>query len=939
MSQVLNQTSHTPSTHSSIYGSDTLSVSTSPSLSFHSNLLSTELSTTHTASVSTSPSFSVHSNPISTETSTTHTLSVTSSGIQSSSDSLSDRSISPSPTAYQPQVSHSVSSLTYSLSYFSSYRTVTETLSGQTHTAPPLTNLMSSSSLLTSTSDSLLISVFSSSDHRVGLLSSVRSTLIPSTISAEILQTPPVSEINPTLSTSTLQNSVNYSSIKREIDQTTSVRNLDQTFLSPSSHVSETVTSTPSTGGHLRTSFSIRPEDQDILISTGTFLQTTVEATLPTISSFTASSAPISDMHLPSSSTQTTSKKIDSTLSILSDSVAIPLNSTFVSSMSQITSTSMPRLLTTVTTETIIVSTQYSFNTDMSPVMPESTSLNTNSSIFVYDSSTMDIMPSFTHSSCVSVSSHSPSERIPYSSQTTGIASSPITETNQAVFPGTLSLATTETSSRELIPSSPLPFYATSSVESTQSTLSDTISIETATFSSPNSTSLHPPVLDIQSTTLWNRTSVTEQPMSRSTTASLEVSITSGISHTLQPSFTGSSRVSQTPVPASIGTTGLDFRTSSGIVEFPQGPETVTISISLTSRILDRPVSLSISTITLSPTPSASAAATPSPTPVITIIGDLKFIFEFQGDCDRLILNAQLQIEFWQALIAILSIHSTVHIPTEKVKPEDLTCKPFQAVFILKHLDNSDYLKFTEQNFTITQVGIPILDDMSVIEYEVKSFQVIPVAEKVVDKPKEIVLEKEDIIIIVVAGALFGLLTSLCVAIACRECYRKRRAASFNLLDVPRVSLDMDDFTLTKIPRPKLIYGENNSATTAPTPVYNGNHNLRPKRLPVSDVNSAETLKIRPVSTDSIQVRIQPHPDGVVVGVTCTPPRSPTRDCSNSDHSSPRSEASEPAKQLLLKNGNPHYGLNNPNFESDDNLQGAKGRKFVINEDEDEALL
>ena len=273
------------------------------------------------------------------------------------------------------------------------------------------------------------------------------------------------------------------------------------------------------------------------------------------------------------------------------------------------------------------------------------------------------------------------------------------------------------------------------------------------------------------------------------------------------------------------------------------------------------------------------------------------------------------------------------------MKPEDLTCKPFQAVFILKRLDNSDYLKFTEQNFTITQVGIPILDDMSVIEYEVKSFQVIPVVEKVVDKPKEIRLEKEDIIIIVVAGALFGLLTCLCVAIACRECYRKRRAASFNLLDVPRVSLDMDDFTLTKIPRPKLIYGENNSATTAPTPVYNGNHNLRPKRLPVSDVNSAETLRIRPVSTDSIHVRIQPHPDGVVVGVTCTPPRSPTRDCSNSDHSSPRSEASEPAKQLLLKNGNPHYGLNNPNFESDDSVQGAKGRKFVINEDEDEALL
>ena len=321
-------------------------------------------------------------------------------------------------------------------------------------------------------------------------------------------------------------------------------------------------------------------------------------------------------------------------------------------------------------------------------------------------------------------------------------------------------------------------------------------------------------------------------------------------------------------------------------------------------------------------------------------MGDIKFIFEFEGDCDRLILNAQLQIEFWQALIAVLSIHSSVHIPNEKVQPEDLTCKPFQAIFILKSLEYTDYVKFTEQNLTITKVGIPILDDMSVIEYEVTSVQVIPMAKKDVEKPKEMrhELDKEDIVIIVVAGVLFGFLLCMCVAIACRECYRRRRAGSFNLLDVPRVNLDMDDFTLTKIPRPQVNYRENNPIGRA-IPVYNGDRYTRPKHLPVSDVNSAETLRIRPVSTDSIQVRIQPHPDGVVVGVTCTPPRSPTRDCSTSEHSSPRSEASEPSKQTLLKTSNLQFGMSNPNFEGDDELHGVERQKYVIKEDEDEALL
>ena len=925
VAQVWSQTSDIPSAHSAIHGS---------------------ISTTLTTSLR----YSVTSTQMLTEVSTTRTARFTSTPMHVSTDISSLSFLGPSTTAYVPAISHSASSLIHASGDSNSYTSLMESESDQRLTTSPLTTLsstISSSSPLTTSLDTPVTSEFSSSRYIVGSAFSYNSTLSSPTLSTEHSPVSHVSPvIRPTPTSSTFQsNSINGLYINTSLGVNTSDTSLHPgIYTSPISNVREPATHTPSERGDLEASFSIRQDGRSTSSSPGAVIQTSLEKTM--YSSFSSIITPVSITHMPLSSisTQTLSHISESAISNLTEPVSILLNSTLIVSTSQMTPTDMTSVMSsTVTSHSVIMPTQNALNTATPTIMLDdtSTSLTVNLSSSISDSGAADISSSLKpsmSSESVSLSLQNTFRTMsPYLFPTTGFTSVAMTGINRAWFSGSLSLPTVQASSHEILVSDSPSFNLPSPVKSIHQSLSGEISTETQMLYATNSSSVQTLMSNIQNTASSNKTVlVTEHVLSSSTVVPL--SFATSIKTTLQPSFPDSASDTLTLIPVGTRTVGLDFSASSRIVESTNITETATEKIKFSSITLDHSAAKPVSTGLISPSLTSQVPVTPSATPVITIMGDLKFIFEFKGDCDRLILNAQLQIEFWQALIAVLSIHSTVPIPTQKVQPEDLTCKPFQAVFILKSLDYTDYVKLIDGNLTITQVGIPILDDMSVIEYEVKSFQVIPMPKK--NAPKEMgrELDKEDIIIIVVAGALFVLLTCMCVAIACRECYRKRRAASFNLLDIPRVSLDMDDFTLTKIPRPKLIHKENN-ATTRATPIYNGNQYPRPKYLPVGDVNSAETLRIRPVSTDSIQVRIQPHPDGVVVGVTCTPPRSPTRDFTNSEHSSPRSEASEPAKQTLLKNGNPQYGMNNPNFEGDDDLQGVKGRKYVINEDEDEALL
>ena len=410
-----------------------------------------------------------------------------------------------------------------------------------------------------------------------------------------------------------------------------------------------------------------------------------------------------------------------------------------------------------------------------------------------------------------------------------------------------------------------------------------------------------------------------------------DITVTEKVFHTSTPVLTESSL-----------TISFTFESSTRLLASVSTPTTYSLqstwmeSTSFTSSLY----SSSVSSHQIIPSRTISILESSQVTTLPKTTHKLRFIFEFIGDCDRLKFNAKLQIEFWQALIAVISVETSTTLPKGNVQAEYIDCDPFKVMLILKGLNQDEYCKILNGNISVSTFGVPILDEMTVIEYEVKSLKIIDMKNDDDYKrgsSSKTKLEKVDIIIIVLAGILFGFLICMCVAIACRECYKKKRAASFTLLDVPHVSLNMEDFTLTKIPRPKTIYSEGNGVEPTFALAKNSRYE-RPKSLPTCNTYSPFNNETHLINAETIRMRIQPHPEGVLVGLTCTPPRSPTRE-SPSTESSPRSLASEPSKQMLIKNKHSECGTANPNFEPDEELSSADKHKYIIQEDEKEEFL
>ena len=630
----------------------------------------------------------------------------------------------------------------------------------------------------------------------------------------------------------------------------------------------------------------------------------------------------------------------------------IPLDGAFITSFSNTdvdvassvtVSSSFAPLLTNserenMSTEIKMISKAFSINTDSLNgsdmyVTPSPFILSATHTVSTTDnmirSSTEQIIPAVTQTStheASSVERHPPSTSV--------IKSDIITHTSEY-------LSTSSVSAENLHSLS----YLTNSLSSgVRSSAPDVTGIYSSLTPASLSTTLYDTIIS-----LADHTSKTE-PISRSlashqssssssssrTSAILpsteEVAVTEMVFHISTPVLTeSSSTISSSTVESS---TRLLASVSTPTTYSLQSTwmESTTFTSSLYSSSV--PLHQIIPSRTISILESSQVTTLPKPT------HKLRFIFEFIGDCDRLKFNAKLQIEFWQALIAVISIETSTALPKGNVQAEYINCDPFKVMLILKGLNQDEYCKILNGNISVSTFDVPILDEMTVIEYEVKSLKIIDMKnddDYKRDSSSKTKLEKVDIIIIVLAGILFGFLICMCVAIACRECYKKKRAASFTLLDVPHVSLNMEDFTLTKIPRPKTIYSEGNGVE--PTfALANNSRYERPKSLPTCNTYSPFNNETHLINAETIRMRIQPHPEGVLVGLTCTPPRSPTRE-SPSTESSPRSLASDPSKQMLIKNKHSECGTANPNFEPDEELSSADKHKYIIQEDEKEEFL
>ena len=148
------------------------------------------------------------------------------------------------------------------------------------------------------------------------------------------------------------------------------------------------------------------------------------------------------------------------------------------------------------------------------------------------------------------------------------------------------------------------------------------------------------------------------------------------------------------------------------------------------------------------------------------------------------------------------------------------------------------------------------------------------------------VMDDVDIIVIIVACCVCGLLVAIGIAICVKECYRRKHAQSFNLLEVPHVSLKLEDFTLTRIPRPRTIYndaGAASASTVALKGFSEGGEYHPPTTTAGVPTNGGSSSGGGMLHPSDMHLHVKQHSDGLIVGLTSS---SSSGVCSHHGYSS-----------------------------------------------------
>lgn len=131
------------------------------------------------------------------------------------------------------------------------------------------------------------------------------------------------------------------------------------------------------------------------------------------------------------------------------------------------------------------------------------------------------------------------------------------------------------------------------------------------------------------------------------------------------------------------------------------------------------------------------------------------------------------------------------------------------------------------------------------------------------------VMDDIDIIVIIVACCVCAVLIAIGIAICVKECYRRKHAQSFNLLEVPHVNLKLEDFTLTRIPRPRAIYNDA-SASVAFKGFSEGEPGTTTCQPPTAVTATNRQAKSRSgaLHPSDMHLHVKQHDDGLIVGLT-----------------------------------------------------------------------
>lgn len=365
----------------------------------------------------------------------------------------------------------------------------------------------------------------------------------------------------------------------------------------------------------------------------------------------------------------------------------------------------------------------------------------------------------------------------------------------------------------------------------------------------------------------------------------------------------------------------------------PQGM-TSTFQNAFTSSIIRNEAS---TTVTISPSDDATTLLINSTETSTVSNRSMKYktyrvVFTFAGECKAFKESEILREEFWKALIDI--IKQLTKLRADVIEPENMLCDPLRTYFLITYASSVSDASINEIFETLqakvysSSINVPIIDGMHVLNFTARNMKIHKID---IDRPEvaETGLEVVDIVIISIASFLFAVLVLMMIILVCRECYVRKRTTTFHLTEIPHVNLKLSDFTLTRIPRPKMFYRENSLRKPEPVPLSKLRHSKN------GHSRTSSNGKVN-VPVDKINVRMRDHEGGLVVGITCSDSPGPNNDASSSS-SSPKS--GDLSKRSLLKGEKncESDGVTNPSYSTDEEVQGTT--KIVIQDDENEQLL
>lgn len=234
---------------------------------------------------------------------------------------------------------------------------------------------------------------------------------------------------------------------------------------------------------------------------------------------------------------------------------------------------------------------------------------------------------------------------------------------------------------------------------------------------------------------------------------------------------------------------------------------------------------------------------------------------KFEGDCAKLKKDQSLLFVFSGKLLQHLS--TGFNLSKRHIKVGSLNCHPMQLNIMLKKINKRTVQHALDQK--LNNVTLFVEDGEDVLYYRITNVRIYLLENVWVNDDILANLQTVDVVVLSVVSLLFVFLCIVGVLFLCRECYNRQRGASFRLKDSPLVNFKMADFTLIKIPRPRMVYNGNTvqESKTRADSLYNNNET--PPRALDSNMNDTESSD---TSKEHIRVHRIDHKGGLLVGVS-----------------------------------------------------------------------